>query len=193
MQHKIGFSPAWETHYLSYMSSCKAVWHKKKTHPHKKTQNKVQLIFQDLVRQLIWTVWFCQAGFYNKECWRIWGGWGDWGDWGMGHDFSSRTRLHNTAIIVNCSLQQCTVETFAAIGHNLNTVIIMFEFEPFNTVIVSRYFCVFFDLQSLWPKNWEKCACLFPCNIDFQTIIISSVHVWMLTMAGCADWSPVDN
>lgn len=74
----------------------------------------------------------------------------------MGDDFSLRTRLHNVAIIMNCNLQQCTSETFAAIGHNLNTVIIMFEFEPFNTVIVSHYLCVFFDLQSLWLKNWEE-------------------------------------
>lgn len=58
----------------------------------------------------------------------------------MGDDFLFRTRLHNVAIITHCSFQQCTVEMFAAIGYNLNTVIIMFEFEPFNTVIVSPFF-----------------------------------------------------
>lgn len=78
----------------------------------------------------------------------------------MGDDFSFRTRLRNVAIIMDCSLQQHTVETFAAIGYILNTVIITFEFGPFNTVIASRYFCVFFDLQPLWPKNWEE-MCLF--------------------------------
>lgn len=71
----------------------------------------------------------------------------------LGDDFPFHTGLRNVAIIMNCSLPQCTVETFAAIGYNLNTVIIMFEFEPFNTVIASRYFCAFFDLWSLWPKN----------------------------------------
>lgn len=62
----------------------------------------------------------------------------------MEDDFSSRTRLRNVAIIMNCSLQQCTVQTFDAIGYSLNTVIIRFEFEPCNTVIASRYFCVVF-------------------------------------------------
>lgn len=32
----------------------------------------------------------------------------------------------------------------------------MFEFKPFNAVIASRYFYVYFDLQSLWPKNWKE-------------------------------------
>lgn len=30
-----------------------------------------------------------------------------------------------------------------------NTVIIMFDFEPFNSVITTHYFSVFFDLYSL--------------------------------------------
>lgn len=36
---------------------------------------------------------------------------------------------------------------------SLNTVITVFDFEPFNSVITSHYFSVFFDLYSLWPKN----------------------------------------
>lgn len=34
-----------------------------------------------------------------------------------------------------------------------NTVIIMFDFEPFNSVIMTHYFSVFFDLYSLQLKN----------------------------------------
>lgn len=34
-----------------------------------------------------------------------------------------------------------------------NTVIIMFDFEPFNSVITTHYFSVFFDLHSLKLKN----------------------------------------
>lgn len=30
-----------------------------------------------------------------------------------------------------------------------NTIIIMFDFEPFNSVITTHYFSVFFDLYSL--------------------------------------------
>lgn len=33
-----------------------------------------------------------------------------------------------------------------------NTVIIMFDFEPFNSVIMTHYFRVFFDLYSLEPR-----------------------------------------
>ena len=36
---------------------------------------------------------------------------------------------------------------------NSNTVIIMFDFEPFNFVITSHYFSVFFDLYSPQLKN----------------------------------------
>lgn len=34
-----------------------------------------------------------------------------------------------------------------------NNVIIMFDFEPFNSVITTHYFSVLFDLRSLKPEN----------------------------------------
>lgn len=44
-----------------------------------------------------------------------------------------------------------------------NTVIIMFDSEPFKSVIMTHYFRVCFDLYSLWQKK----KFLFSCNNGF--------------------------
>lgn len=51
--------------------------------------------------------------------------------------------MHNAEIPIHAPLLPATS----------NTVIIMFDFEPFNSVITTHYFSVFFDLHSLQLKN----------------------------------------
>lgn len=47
--------------------------------------------------------------------------------------------MHNAEIFIHAPLLLASS----------NTVIIMFDFEPFNSVITTHYFSVFFDLYSL--------------------------------------------
>lgn len=67
-----------------------------------------------------------------------------------------------------------------------NTVIIMFDFEPFNSVITTHYFSVFFDLHSLQLKNsvFFHAATILDYNYFLCVCVSVRAHVCMQCSIG---------
>lgn len=69
-----------------------------------------------------------------------------------GHGDIVPFKLWNMAIISHAACNNAQLKNFCLLSllrASSNNVIIMFDFEPFNSVITTHYFSVLFDLQSL--------------------------------------------
>lgn len=90
-----------------------------------------------------------------------------------GHATSSHSNygtwpLSPHAACNNAQWRNCLLSLLRASSNN---VIIMFDFEPFNSVITTHYFSVLFDLQSPKPEN-----SVFSMP-RFELLIVSCVQI----------------